>query len=695
MRILIAVSFLFFVSISQAQYNVEIVRDSFGVPHIFGKTDADVAYGLAWAECEDDFNTLQWGIMVAKGCLGRHLGIDGARIDYAVQLLRIRRTIKEKYDTDVSPEFKKLLDAGCAAVNKYAKLHPDEILVKQAFPAVPADILSGYMLSQALMVGVDGALGSMVDGNVPKVSFAEAGKGSNAMAFNSAKTADGNVYLDINSHQPLEGPLSWYEAHVCSEEGWNMMGSTFHGGISIFHGANENLGWAHTVNSFDAIDIFELQADPKKKGHYLVDGVSYKLEKGRAKLAVNLAKHKDKHKFVLTVGKSIWWSKYGATVVNKKGIFAIRLASNMTIKAAEQWYRMNKAKSYTEWMNAVKMQGIVNQHFCYADKFDTIYILSNVAVPYRAPGYDWSTTVPGNTEKTLSNKFYPIDSLAQVLMPKSGFVFNSNQTSFQLSSLEDNPNPNKIPKNLGYGLDENNRSRRFYENMETYRDKKISWEDFLKVKYDSRYPKQFMFFRNYDVNDLFSMNEKEYPEVQDVISKFRKWDKSCEIDNKNAAICFSTLYNAYNRSNDSMVNLFKTNQKEKFKFLTTCMKDARDEMVKYFGNIDIPLGAYQRHVRGNVELPLDGGPDQWNAKYGNPYKDGKIKVFLGESFIMLVKFKKDGPNEYYTVSPYGSSNKPGSKHYTDQMELYANKKLKTMTLDKAIIYKNAERIYRP
>jgi len=213
-KFLITITVLFLTLNLAAQttpkYNVEIVRDSFGVPHIFGKTDADCAYGLIWAECEDDFNTVQWGLLLAKNMLGRHLGIEGAKIDYAVQLMRIRKIIDEKYETDVSPEFKKLLQAAADAGNKYAELHPDEVLVKQAIPVGPKDFIAGYMLSMALMTGVDGALNSMVNGTVPEVSFGEKGRGSNAMAFNSRKTTDGNVYLDINSHQPLEGPLSWY-----------------------------------------------------------------------------------------------------------------------------------------------------------------------------------------------------------------------------------------------------------------------------------------------------------------------------------------------------------------------------------------------------------------------------------------------------------------------------------------------------
>ncbi|HEY0261918.1 MAG TPA: penicillin acylase family protein, partial [Chitinophagales bacterium] len=275
-------SFSLFSQQTSAKHSVEIVRDSFGVPHIFGKTDADCAYGLIWAECEDDFNTVQWGLLASKGMLGRHLGIDGAKIDYAVQLLRVPQIINENYEKDVSPEFKKILEAAAEAGNLYAEKHPDEVLVKQAFPVRPQDFIGGYMLAMALMTGVDGALNSMISGTVPQVSFAEAGRGSNGLAMNSKKTADGNVYLDVNSHQPLEGPLSWYEAHMQSEEGLNMYGSTFHGGVTIFHGVNENLGWAHTTNFWDWIDIFQLQPDPKKKGNYLMDGVSYPLEVSKA-----------------------------------------------------------------------------------------------------------------------------------------------------------------------------------------------------------------------------------------------------------------------------------------------------------------------------------------------------------------------------------------------------------------------------
>lgn len=676
------------------KYDVEIVRDSFGVPHIFGKTDADVAFGLVWAACEDDFTTVQWGLLISKGMLGRHLGIDGAKIDYAVQLLRVRQIIEERYEKDLSPEFRRLLQAAADAGNLYAERHPDKVLVKKALPVKPQDFISGYMLSMALMTGIDGALNTVVNKQVPEVPLSEKGRGSNGMAMNSKITADGHVYLDVNSHQPLEGPLSWYEAHVCSEEGWNMYGSTFHGGITIFHGVNEYLGWAHTTNGFDAIDIFKLEPDPKhKKTRYMVDGKSYKLEAKTVMLTVDLAPKPEK-KFVLTVGKKAWWSMYGATVVTKQGMYAVRLASNMTIKSPEQWFRMNKSKNFTEFKRALDMQGIVNQNVIYGDKYDTIFIISNGAMPKRAPGYDWTTTLPGNTMETLWTEFLPEDSLAQTLNPDCGYVFNANQTSYQQTAMAENPKPENINPLIGYDKDENNRSRRFYENIAQYDGKKVTWDDFLKIKYDYKYPSKPAFLKKFEIYDIFDLKGEDYPEIADALAMLHKWNKSTDVADTNATFFIKVMYQLYNNCSGEQEKLFKTDIKAKYAYFVDGIKKVQAEMLTNFGKLNVPLGEYQRHQRGDVDMAIMGGPDLWNAKYGNPIAKGKIKIWLGESFILLAKFTKDGP-VIRTVSPYGSSNTPGSPHYTDQMQLYVNNQTKEESLDKGWAYKHAERIYRP
>ncbi len=692
--------FAFICSISFSQvnpkYHVEIVRDSFGVPHIFGKTDADCSYGLVYAACEDDYNTVQWGLLLARGKLGLTMGIEGAKIDYAVQLLGIPTFIKDHFN-DLSPETRKLLEAGAAAGNDWVKKNPDRLLFKSLLPIRPTDFIAGYMLSMALMTGVDGAIKSVVGESVPTLDYNKDARGSNALAMNSNITADGNVYLDCNAHQPLEGPMSWYEAHLHSEEGLNILGATFHGAVSIFHGTNENLGWAHTTNYFDAIDIYQLQPDPKKKNHYLVDGVSYKLEQSRAKLTVNLAKHRDKHKFILTVGKKKWWSMYGATYVNKKGMFAIRLASNMTVKSVEEWYKMNKAKNYTEFRQALDIQGIINQYVTYADRYDTIYCVSNGAMPIRADGYDWNSTVPGNTMKTLWTKFLPHDSLPHVLNPKCGYLFQVNNTSYSMTAKEENPQPLACQKNINFAMWQTNRSLRFYEMMKGKT--KVDWNDFLKIKYDAHYPQTVTApFKSFDLEEAFHLDGKKYPDIADAIDVMKLWavNRSGDIADTNATLVYKWIYGTYFAINDDIEKKFKENPAYKLDYFADGVRRAKAEMIKDFGKLNVPLGDYQRHQRGNVDLPTSGGPDMFTAKYGDSYGKGQRRISSGESYILLSKFKKDGSlPDLHSIICYGSSNTPGAKHFTDQMQLYVHNQTKEESLSKEWAYKHAERIYHP
>ncbi len=680
-------------------YHVEIVRDSFGVPHIFGKTDADCAYGLVSCALEDDYKTVMWGLLLSRGKLGLMLGLEGAKIDYAVQLLGVPDFMAKHFETDLSPETKKLLIAGAAAGNDWAKRNPDKIQFKGLLPIRPTDFIAGYMLSMALMTGVDGAIKSVVGESVPTLDYNKDARGSNALAMNSNITADGNVYLDCNAHQPLEGPMSWYEAHLHSEEGLNILGATFHGAVSIFHGTNENLGWAHTTNYFDAIDIYQLQPDPKKKNHYLVDGVSNKLEQSRAKLSVNLAKHRDKRKFVLTIGKKKWWSMYGATYKNKKGMFAIRLASNMTLKSVEEWYKMNKAKNYTEFRQALDIQGIINQYVTYADRYDTIYCVSNGAMPVRADGYDWNSTVPGNTKKTLWTEFLPHDSLPHVLNPKCGYVFEVNNTSYTMTAKDENPKPIYAQRNSGFALNETNRSMRFYEMMEKKQGRKLTWNDFLEIKYDNHYPQRVVApFKTFDLEEAFHLDAAKYPDIADAIAVMKAWsiNRSGDIADTNATLVYKWIYGTYFSINDNIEKKFIDSPSYKIEYFVEGVRKAKAEMLRDFGKLNVPLGDFQRHQRGDVDLPTSGAPDMWNAKYGEPYMNGKRRITAGESYILLSKFKRDGSlPELRSIICYGSSNTPGTKHFTDQMQLYVHNQTKEESLSKEWAYKHAERIYKP
>jgi acyl-homoserine-lactone acylase len=373
-----------------------------------------------------------------------------------------------------------------------------------------------------VLSGADIALSSIFKGSVPVLPQIRPG-GSNAFAFNSRKTSDGNTYLTINAHQPLEGPVAFYEAHLCSEEGWNILGANFPGAPCILHGANEYLGWAHTVNDPDKLDVYQLEINPANALEYKMDDKWLQLEEKKVTLKVKIAGA------VIPVKKKIYASVYGPTMITDKGTFSVRMPAQMDIRGLEQWYRMNKARNYTEFKSALEMMAIPGYNLVYADRYDTIYYISNGKIPVRNTNYSWKNTVPGNTQATLWTDIHPLANLPQVLQPQSGFVYNTNHSPFHSTNGNDNP-INRIP-NMGYETLENNRSMRFAELIAGY--PTISFEQMKKIKFDRQFPTQFAFPTNIDT--LFMLKSADYPDLADMIANCTTWDKKATTDSRGAA----------------------------------------------------------------------------------------------------------------------------------------------------------------
>jgi acyl-homoserine-lactone acylase len=673
--------------------NIDIVRDEFGVPHIFGKTDAEVAYGLEWAACEDDFETLQYLLMAAKCYLGIHLGFEGARIDYAVQAMGLHEFVEQNYETGVANDFKLILEAACQGVNAYATAHPDEVWVKKAFPVTPQEVIIGFMLGQSLMAGVDGVISGILDGRfakeLPKKEINDDGIGSNAYAFNSALTDHGNTYHVVNSHQTIEGILSWYEAHLHSEEGWNITGGLFHGSVSVLHGTNEHLSWAHTTGDLDLQDVYVMRMHPKKKKWYWFDGEYHKLETKQAKLRVAFGKKKG---FKIAIKKKYWWSKYGPTFITEHGTFSFRMPTIFEMNAGEQWYRMNKAKNFTEFYKTLDIQGICLQNITYADKYDTIFFIANGKVPVRDPNYDWSKVLPGDTSATLWTEYLKTEDLAQNLNPACGYVFNTNNCIYNNTCRDYSNDPDLFPVSIGYDAQkQTNRGNRSKEILEGL--SHIDYEGVKKLKFDIQFPDSMVYLKNYPIMELFSMRPEDHPELADVIAKFNNWNFRGDSTDMNAATVLTMMYEMYNDNSFSVKDIRENDSIRQVFFLTN-LKATKERLIKHFGTIDVPLGKVQVLSRGGIDLAINGGPDAIRAVYCQKRDDGKLAMFIGDGLVQLVKFTKDGP-EIESINPYGSSNKPGSKHYTTQMKKFVANQFKKMSLDKEEVYKNASEVYHP
>jgi len=668
--------------------NITIARDIWGVPHIMAKTDAEVAYGLAWAQCEDDFVTLQELMAACKGMLGEIKGKEGLVADFGIKFMGLQEIVARKYEQDVTGKFKIYLESFVAGVNAYASLHPKEVLLKNLFPITGQDVIVGYLLGNMEVSHAGKDLAKILDGTIIKDLKSDVPKGSNAFAISKRKTTDNKTYLAINSHQPLEGWYSWYEAHLISEEGLNILGGTFAGGICIFHGVNENLGWAHTVNHADFSDVYKLEMHPEKENFYRFDDEWLELKEKNYKSWLKLA-----GPIKIPIKRTIYESKYGPTFKTDDGVFAWRFVVGQSIKMAEQWYEMNKATNFTEFKKALEIRGLASLNIVYADNQDNIYFLSNGRLPVRNPDYVWNKVLPGNTSKTLWNEeIIPLDSLPQVLNPESGWVFNTNNTPYSATDSLGNFKETTLNKTMGYqptGL-ENNRSTRFLELISEY--DSLNYSDFKRIKYDNQYPSKMTTRTAINLEIMMQLNPADYPEIADAIQLLNTWNRKNNIKNKTAALfILSWMHLNEKRKTENRITKGGTITIEDCIYGIT---KAKEELLAKYGSLQVELGTIQRHSREEVNLPIGGAPDVLAAIYSKKEEDGTYRAFAGESYIELVRFGKDGV-EIETINSYGSSSKENAEHSTTQMEYFTNQKLKKKTLNKEEVLKNAVKIYSP
>ena len=658
--------------------NIEILRDSFGVPHIYAKTDAELAYGLAWAHSEDDFKTIQEAYLAGNGLLSKHIGLRGAPADFLTQLIRSDHVVDSLYHT-IDKNFIKVIEGYAQGINRFAELNPDQILVKKLFPITTKKMIRYSFLQLFISSEGDDFIRTIVENTTRKISFLDNNKlGSNLFAFSTNITKNGETYLGINTHQPLDGPTSWYEAHLVSEEGTNIIGATFAGAPCILTGTNENLGWTHTVNYPDKTDIFQLEMIDKN--HYKFDNQILKLKIFKAKAYIKILG------IPIRVKKKYYESVYGPTLKNKNGFYSVRTASLFHIRGLEQWWKMNKAQSFNEFYDILKMNQIPGYNIGYADKNDTIFYISNGIIPKRNNAYNWTTIVPGNTKKTLWNEYYKTEELPQVISPKSGYVYNANHSPFKSTSLDENPNPKDYAKNMNFELYDNNRSTRIFELINSY--ESIDYNAFKEIKYDHTFPSPFT-YSFMSVNNLFEMKPDDYPEIKELLIEIQNWDRKTNVESVGAGTYAMFYYNLdkYYRKGYINRNFGKD-------IIAQSLRDVKEKMLKNFKTTKVKLGDYQKLVRGDKEIPIWGMQDVITAMNASNYKDGKIRVTHGESYIQFAKFTEN-KTEIESIISYGASDHKDSEHYSDQMDIYKNFGTKKMSFDKEFNYKNAKKIYNP
>jgi penicillin amidase len=665
---------------------VTIYRDTYGVPHVFGRTDASTAFGFAYAQAEDNFWRVEENFIYALGRASELYGektLDEDRLNHALEIPRLAREEYARLDAHM----RSLCDAFAAGFNYYLAHHSDvhpRLLTKIEPWYTLAFIRYNYYQNgfahDPSLRGI-GLQTAAIDNDLKEQT------GSNGWVIGPSKSASGYALLFINPHLPFFGSGQVYEGHVHSDEGWNFTGYTRFGFPFPYVGHNENGGWVSTDNAADLEDVyFETFDDPARPLAYKY-GSGYRLasehiEEIRVKTGSGLETRK------FTMRKT----HHGPIVAAREGkLFAIRMSKFESDGWLREWYDMTRATSLAALKRAMTPLNMLFGNVMYADRQGNTWYLYNGAVPKRDPRFDWTKPVDGSDPATEWDGYHTIDELPQLTNPKTGWMQNCNTTPFLLTS-EGNPDPKQFPK---YMVQEGDNPRGAISREILSSKTTFTFVEWSQVAFDTR---------------VMSAG-KRLPELLGVLKQHL--DKSSSSDSPLRGVYDELVRWDQRSANESVaMTLFSLwhdrVSRDRVKDPLAALQEVIDSLQRDFGTWKVAWGELNRLQRpdeSKAEDFQDSRPSL--AVSGVNGNDGAVFTFYaapmqgqkrrygvaGGTYISVVEFAPKV--RAMSVHTFGASGDPKSRHYTDQSALYARGEFKPAWLTLQDIQAHLEVAYLP
>lgn len=679
---LMAFETLLFAQTDPLAKNVTIYRDTYGVPHVFGRTDASTAFGFAYAQAEDNFWRVEENFISALGRSSELYGektLDEDRLNHALEIPRLAREEYARLDTHM----RSLCDAFAAGFNYYLARHPEvrpRLLTKIEPWYTLAFIRYNYFQNGFAR---DRSLRRLGIQTAALDSDLKPHTGSNGWVIGPSKSATGNAMLFINPHLPFFGPGQVYEGHVHSDEGWNFTGYTRFGFPLPYVGHNENCGWVSTDNAADLTDIYiETFDDPARPLAYKY-GHGYRLatehvEEIKVKTATGLETRK------FTMRKT----HHGPIVAARDGkLLAVRMAKFESDGWLREWYDMTRATSLAAMKRAMTPLNMLFGNVMYADRQGNTWYLYNGAVPKRDPRFDWTKPVDGSDPATEWQGYHTIDELPQLTNPKTGWMQNCNTTPFLLTS-DGNPDPKQFPK---YMVQEGDNPRGAISREILASKTKFTFDEWKQVAFDTRVMNAGK--RLPELIRTLKQHLDEDPRLREVHDELARWNY--RSSNDSIAMTIFSLWHA-SVSDDQNVNQF------------SALTEVLNTLQRDFGTWKVAWGEITRLQRideSKNEDFQDSKPSL--AVSGVNGNDGAVFTFYaapiqgqkrrygvaGGTYISVVEFAPKV--RALSIHTFGSSSDPKSKHYMDQAALYARGEFKPSWLTLEEIRANLESSYHP
>jgi penicillin amidase len=672
---------------------VTVYRDVYGVPHVFGRTDASTVFGFAYAQAEDNLWRIEENFISAVGRSSEIYGEATLNNDRLNSALEIPRLAREEYSR-LDAHTRALCDAYAAGLNYYLTRNPEtKLRLLARFEPWHTLAFIRYNYYQNGFAR-DPAI------NFPDIQTAQyerglkENQGSNGWVIGPSKSATGHAMLFINPHLSFFGSGQVYEGHVHSDEGWNFTGYTRFGFPFPYVGHNENGGWVSTDNAADLTDVyFETFDDPKRPLAYRY-GNGYRIAKERtAEIQVKTPNGIKARRFTMRK------THHGPIIGLRDGKpLSIRMAKFESDGWLREWYLMTRAKSLDELKRAMTPLNMLFGNVMYADRQGNTFYLYNGAVPRRNPRFDWKKPVDGSDPATEWQGYHTIDELPQLTNPKTGWMQNCNTTPFLLTD-QGNPDPKNFPT---YMVQEGDNFRGEISRRILSQNKKFTFEVWQRA-----------------ASDTTVMAADKYLPSMLVALKKRLDESSKEIDketqNLRAAYEELSRWNRRSTTESVAMTLFffwggriEENKANDDKARATALAEVLKKLESDFGTWRIAWGEINRlqrldeskeesfqDNRPSIAIPgVSGGAGAVFTFYTTPARGQKKRYGVaGGTYISVVEFAPKVRG--FSVHVFGSSGHPENRHYTDQSPLYARGEFKPAWLTLEEIKANLESAYHP
>jgi acyl-homoserine-lactone acylase len=692
---------------------VTIIRDHFGVPHIYGKSDADAVFGLLYAQCEDDFKRVEMNYIEKLGRMSEVKGESSLADDLYIKLIIDSAAAVADYKK--SPIWlQKLLNAYADGINYYLYKHP----------AVKPLLISRFKPWYALL-WTDGSIGAISTGNVTEAdvknfylgghetaitkhkTLDEELTGSNGFAISPAKTVAGNAILYINPH------VTFYfrpEVHVISQEGLNVYGAVTWGQLFVYQGFNEHCGWMHTSSNVDVADMY-YEKVLQKNGRYY-----YTYEKQLKQIVIKpITLRFKKDSTVETKTITAFYTHHGPIMANRNGQWISVKSYNRSLQSFIQSFNRNKATGFADYQKNMALRANTSNNTVYADKEGNIAYWHGNYIPRRDARLNWSNPVDGTTASTEWKGLHTLNEIVHVYNPASGWIQNCNSTPYTVAG-NSSPKKENYPN---YMAPDGENFRGINAVSVLSNENGFTIDKIIAAGYDRKLAAMEILIPALinSFEKTIAPSDSLYAELIAPIQTLKNWDYHSAANSIATTLAvewaekikepITRIY--IDEGWDDQVTFVK-----KFAAAATSQQlispfiSAISGLKKRFGSWQIPWGEINRYQRISSDISQQYNDEQpshpvgfasaaWGQlpSYISRYFPGTSKRYgvHGNSFVCAVEFGKKIKAKSLLAG--GNTGNATSPHFNDQLQMYTNGQFKEVLFYKEDVIKYAEKTYHP